>query len=137
MSLVGACSTPRARLMRSEISLAMDFDLARDLAAVLDLDLAVGDLARNVAGGADQQALADDEIALETAAHFGIVDRRDTFEEAALGDIDVVAIMQVGLDISFDQEPGAGGDLARQRNAVSHDQMAGLGGITTQGRRRV
>src|SRR4029077_18812855 len=105
MSLVGACSTPRARLMRNEISLAMDFDLARDLAAVLDLDLAVRDLARNVAGGADQQPLADDEIALETAAHFGIINRRDTFEEAALGDVDVVAIHLVRLHLPLAREP--------------------------------
>ena len=123
--------------MRSEISFAMDFDLARDLATVLDLDLAVSDLARNMASRADQQPLPDDEITLKTAAHFGIINRRNAFKVAGLGDVHIVAIMQVRLDVPFDDEPCAGGDLARQRNAVSHDQLAGLVRIGVRDRRRV
>src|SRR5881227_3079740 len=60
-------------------------DLARDIAAILDLDLGIGDLARDMAAGADQQPLADSELALEPAADLGIVDRRTSLEEPALG----------------------------------------------------
>ena len=87
-------------------------DLARDIAAILDLDLGIGDLARDMAAGADQQPLADSELALEAAADLGIVDRRTALEEPALGDIDIAALVQIGFDIALDGQPLAGRDLA-------------------------
>src|SRR5438045_6636371 len=92
MSLVGAGSAAGSRLVGGEIVFPIDLDLAGDPPAVLDLDLAVGDLAGNMTAGADQQPLAHDEIAFEAAPHLGIIDRCDAFEETGFGDINVVAI---------------------------------------------
>src|SRR5579862_948936 len=52
----------RAGHVGDEILGRMRLDVARDLAARLDLDLAVADRAGDAAGRADQQALAHDEV---------------------------------------------------------------------------
>ena len=80
-------------------------------------------------GGADQQPLAHHEIAFEAAAHLGIIDRCDAFEETGFGDIDVVAIVQIRFDSALDDEPRAGGDLTRQGNALSDNQLTRLARI--------
>src|SRR5581483_8942340 len=70
------------------------------------------DLAAELAAGADHQAAADDEFALEAAAHLGLVDRRGTLEQARFGDLDLVAVLQIRLDAALDDELVAGRDLA-------------------------
>src|SRR5204862_3930411 len=67
--LVRAASAAGSRLIGAEIVFPIDLDLAGDPPAVLDLDLAVGDLAGNMTGRADQQPLADHQITLEATAH--------------------------------------------------------------------
>ena len=121
--------TTRARAPTSGISLAgfagrLRLDIAGDLAAAFDLDLAVADRPRDPAGGLDQQPLADDEIALEAAAHLGVLDRGGALEQAALGDVDIAAIGQVGLDAALDEQLVAGIDLARQRNFAADAEPA-------------
>src|SRR6185437_13079075 len=56
--------------------------------------------------------------------HLGVVDRSRALEEAALGNLDLVAILQIGLDAAFDDELVAGGDLARERDLAADDQAA-------------
>src|SRR5215472_4521267 len=57
------CTTRRLRLNVSE-----------DLAAALDLDLAVTDRPRDPACRSDQQPVVDDEVTLEAAADLSLVD---------------------------------------------------------------
>src|SRR4051812_46943150 len=63
-------------------------DLAGQLAAALDLDLAVGDLAAHLAGRVDDQAVADDELAFEQAADFGVFDLGRALERTVFSDLD-------------------------------------------------
>jgi hypothetical protein len=67
-----------------------------------------------VTTGANQQPLADDEIALEAARYLDIVDRGIAAEYAGLGDSHVLAVLQIRFDTALDHEPIARGDLARQ-----------------------
>src|SRR5207248_3198018 len=69
------------RLARCRIVGRVRLDVARDLAAALDLDLAVADRAGDPAAGADEKPLSDRQIALETAAHLDFVDCRRALEE--------------------------------------------------------
>src|SRR5205823_8272304 len=108
---VQTCALPIS-LFGNRLLAGVKRDLARDIAAILDLDLGIGDLARDMAASADQQPLADSELALEAAADLGIVDRRTALEEPALGDINIAALMQIGFDIALDGQPLAGRDLA-------------------------
>src|SRR6516225_1250923 len=50
-------------------------DVAENLAAAFDLDLAVADRPRDPAGRLDQEPVADDQITFEAAAYLGLVDR--------------------------------------------------------------
>ena len=50
-------------------------NVAENLAATLDLDLAVADRPRDPAGRLDQEPVADDQITFEAAAYLGLVDR--------------------------------------------------------------
>src|SRR5262249_6619958 len=86
-------------------------DVAGDLAAALDLDLAVADRPGDAAAGLDQEPLADHQIALEAALDLGLLDRGRAFEQTALGNLDVAAVVQIGLDAAFDDQLVAGGDL--------------------------
>src|SRR6266480_2567733 len=96
--LVAARGATDSPLFGNRLLAGVKRDLARDIAAILDLDLGIGDLARDMAASADQQPLADSELALEAAA--------------ALGDINIAALMQIGFDIALDGQPLAGRDLA-------------------------
>ena len=58
------------------------------------LDLAIGDRAGHVTAGTDQEPLSYHKFALESATHLSLLDRSITFEQAALGDLDLAAIMQ-------------------------------------------
>jgi hypothetical protein len=104
-----------------------DLDVAGELAARLDLDLGVAHRADDLAGRADEQALAHRQRALETAADLGLLDRGGALEETALGDVDVAAVRQIGLDAALDDETVARGDLARERDLATDDELAMLG----------
>src|SRR4051812_32848406 len=101
-------------------------DLARDLATRLDLDLAVGDLARELAGRADEQPLAYGERALEAAADLGAFDLGRALEVAGLGDFDDPAFGQRGFDAAFDDQPVARGDLAGEHDLAADDELFAL-----------
>jgi len=106
-------------------------DHTRDPSTGFDLNLPVGDCAGNVTTGANQQPLADDEITLEPASYLDIVNRGIAIEHAGLGDSHVLAVLQIRFDATLDDEPVAGGDLARQRGAPPDDQRPGLDLITS------
>jgi len=91
------------------------------------LDLTVADRAGDLAGRADQQPLADRQIALEAAAHLRLVDRGRALEQAGLGNVDIPAVLQIGFDAAFDDQLVAGVDLARQRDLAADDQRAHVG----------
>src|SRR5271169_4071856 len=99
-------------------------DVAGYLAAALDLDLAVANRPRNPPGRLDQQPLADSEIALEAAAHFRLLDCGGALEQAALGDVDVAAVGQIGLDAALDEQLVARIDLARERDLAADAEPA-------------
>src|SRR5204862_380933 len=100
----------------------MRLDVPRDLAAAFDLDLAIADRARDLATGAHQQPLLDDELAFEAAMYIGIVCRDGASEDAGLGDDDLLAAIQFCVDRPFRNQPIACGDRARHRHSRSDDQ---------------
>jgi hypothetical protein len=51
-------------------------NVAENLAAAFDLDLAVADRLRDPAGRLDQEPVADDQITFEAAAYLGLVVQR-------------------------------------------------------------
>ena len=51
-------------------------NVAENLAAAFDLDLAVADRPRDPAGRLDQEPVADDQITFEAAAYLGLVVQR-------------------------------------------------------------
>jgi hypothetical protein len=71
---------------------------------------------------ADQQPFADHEFALEAATHVGIFGGRMAVEKPRLGDNHVLTLFQSCLDGTLDDEPIAGGDLAREGNPLSNNQ---------------
>src|SRR6185437_2681472 len=73
----------RVRQLRDDVAVAVRLDVTANLAAELDLELAVADRSGYLPAGADQQALADHQIALERAAHVGTVDLGSALEDAA------------------------------------------------------
>ncbi|SRR6266700_284249 len=77
-------------------------DVAENLAAAFDLDLAVADRPRDPASRLDQEPVADDQITFEAAAYLGLVDRCRALEQAALGNLDSAAVGQLGVDTAFD-----------------------------------
>ena len=87
-------------------------DVAENLAAAFDLDLAVADRPRDPAGRLDQEPVADDQITFEAAAYLGLVDRCRALEQAALGNLDSAAVGQLGVDTAFDEQFVAGIDFA-------------------------
>src|SRR5579864_4478365 len=104
----------------------MRLDHARDLSTGFDLDLSIGDRARNVTTGADQKALVDHEVPLDAATHIGIFCRTAAPEDASLGDHHVPAVLQLHLDTSLDDEALAGRNIARKRYVASNDKRPGV-----------
>src|SRR5947209_19983328 len=94
----GSGRRARAGHLAEEVFTRLRLDVAGNLPAAFDLDLAVADRAGDPAGGADQEALADDQIAFEAAAHLDVVDCRRPLEQPRFGDLDIVAVLQIGLD---------------------------------------
>src|SRR5258708_2248550 len=90
----------------------LHLDVAENLAAAFDLDLAVADRPRDPAGRLDQEPVADDQITFEAAAYLGLVDRCRALEQAALGNLDSAAVGQLGVDTAFDEQFVAGIDFA-------------------------
>src|SRR3569832_2136458 len=85
-------------------------DLAGQLAALFDHDLAVADPAGDLAGRIDRELLTHREVAVELAVDLGDVDLARALERAALGDLDHARIRR-RFDRAFDHERVALGDL--------------------------
>jgi len=89
-------------------------DRTRDLSAGFDLDLPVGDSAGNMTTGANQQPFVDDEITLDAATYISIFSRTVSSEDTGFGNNHVLAVMQIRVDTTFDDEPVAGANVARK-----------------------
>src|SRR5207248_5857759 len=116
-----------ARHVREDLAVlgrGLRLDVSGDLAAALDLDLAVADRAGHPAARLDQEALADHQIAFETALDLGFLDRGGALEQPRFGDLDVAAVVEVGLDAALDDQLVAGCDLARQGDLAADGQLA-------------
>src|SRR5260221_8671948 len=114
-------------------------NVAENLAAAFDLDLAVADRPRDPAGRLDQEPVADDQITFEAAAYLGLVDRCRALEQAALGNLDSAAVGQLGVDTAC---PGALGNERPYRehgSRVRSRDLAlpaiGLRGLAQKGQR--
>src|SRR5579875_3826841 len=114
---------------RKRLLFRLRLDVAGDLTAALDLDLAVANGARNAPARPNQKPFPDRQIAFEAAADLGLFDRSRALEQAGLGDVDIAAVGQIGLDAAFDDQLFARGDLARQADIAADDQLARLGVI--------
>src|SRR5438046_9318697 len=104
MRLGGQRDEAGLRRLRRRCRASMRLDLPRDLAAAFDLDLAIADRARDLATGAHQQPLLDDEFAFEAAMYIGIVGRDGAPEDAGLGDDDLLAAIQFCVDRPLDRK---------------------------------
>src|SRR5688572_30436821 len=112
-------------------------DFTRQLAAFFDGELAVADLAGDLAVRMDDELLADGELALEAAVDLGDVDARSALEHALLGDLDHAAV-HGRLDAAFHDERVAIGDLdTLQLDVGPDDELAALalGGTGRRGGR--
>ena len=83
-------------------------DVAKNLAAAFDFDLAIADGPRDPAGRPYQEPVANDQITFKAAAYLGFVDRCGPLEQAALGNLDSAAVGQPGVDTAFDEQFVAG-----------------------------
>ena len=101
-------------------------DHTRDPSTGFDLDLPVGDRARDVTAGADQQPLADDETTLDPAMHISIFRRTVASEDTGLGDNHVLAVLQIHFDSTLDDEPVAGRNITGKGNFASDDQRSAI-----------
>ena len=54
-------------------------------------------------------------------------------EDTALGDNDVLALLQFGFDSALDDEAVAGSDLTRKGNSLSNDQGSAVDLVTWRG----
>src|SRR5690606_8470469 len=84
----------------------------RDHPAALHFELAIADLAQNLAAGANGQTLTHHQIAVEAAGNIGGFNFGRAAEFAGTGNIHGAAIGQHSLDLAFDDETVAGTDLA-------------------------
>jgi hypothetical protein len=99
-------------------------DLAHQLPAFLDHQLAVADLAADAARGVDDQFVAHGQIAVEATADFGQIDLGGAAERALFGDLHQARI-HGGLDRALDQQGVAIGDLnALQFDVRAHGELA-------------
>ena len=99
-------------------------DLAENLAAALDFDLAVEDRSRDPAGRPDQQPVVNDEITFEAAAYLSLGDGGGTLEETALGNLDDAAVGWLGVDAALDEQLVAGSDFTRQGDTAADAEAA-------------
>src|SRR6516165_6554097 len=89
---------------RNKLAFGLRLDVAGKLTAGFDFELPVTNRAGYPAGSANEEPSADRQRALETAMHLGRVDRSRALEQAALGDIDLAAVLQIGLDAALDDK---------------------------------
>src|SRR6266704_1129238 len=101
-------------------------NLAGDLAAFLDVQLAVADLAIDLAGGMDDELAAGDQFALEAAADFGDVDADLADEHAGLGNAHNAAVHR-RLDAPFDDQGVAVEDFRALEFDVRADDQSPVG----------
>jgi len=87
-------------------------DLPGDFAAALDLDVAIGDLARDPTRRLDEQTPAHNEVTVERTLYLSILSRAFPVKDAALLDNDIRAVGQLCFDFTLHDQPIAGGDLA-------------------------
>src|SRR5690606_11835395 len=103
---------------------AVDLDVASNLAALFDHQLAVADLARDFAGRVNHEFFAYGQVAIEFATDFGDVDFCRTLECADLGDLDHARIHRC-FDPAFDHQRVAIGNFnAFQLDVGTDDQLA-------------
>src|SRR3546814_7613725 len=128
---VQTCALPILQLAagqaRRRFRLRERGDVAGNLAAILDGDAAIADLAGDAAARMNHQAGARRQLALEPAANLGRVDTRGADEGAALGDLADAAV-HAGFDTALDDEGIAIGDLdALQLDIAADAGLAALG----------
>ena len=82
------------RRFRIRVRVADRVNIAGNDSAAFDLDFPVADFARDFARGADGEALADVELALEMAADVGGFAFRRSLEMAGAGDFDGLAFRE-------------------------------------------
>jgi hypothetical protein len=75
-----------------------------------------------VTAGADQEAFVDDKVALDPATYIGIFRRTVASEDAGLGDRHGLAVLQIHLDTTLDDELFTGRNISRKYNFRSDDQ---------------
>src|SRR6516225_1417613 len=116
----------------SRFARGLSLNIAENLAAALDFDLAIADRPRDPASRLDQQPVVDDEVALETAADLSLVDGGGTLEQASFRNLNDAAVGQFDVDATFDEQLVAGSDFAGQGDPPANVETAGavhLGGI--------
>src|SRR5262249_924173 len=102
---------------------------ADNATAAFDLDLAIGDRPGHMPLGADQKALADDEITFEAAIDLRVFGADLAFQKAGLRHRKILALLQLRLGIAFDDQPAAGADLAVERDLVADPQEPCFDGL--------
>ena len=127
-ALAGA-GPARSRRRLAALAIA-DAELARDLAAPLELELAVSDLADHPAALVHGQPAAHREIALVDAADLGLLDLAAADEMAGRLDLERAGRVHRDLDVALDHQPLAGRDLALEPDALADDQpLVGLAAV--------
>ena len=109
----------------SRFARGLRLNIAENLAAALDFDLAIADRPRDPASRLDQQPVVDDEVALETAADLSLVDGGGTLEQASLRNLNDAAVGQFDVDATFDEQLVAGSDFAGQGDPPANVETAG------------
>src|SRR5256885_2109825 len=110
-------------------------NVAGELAAFLDRDFSVSDLARQFSRGANDQLLSRSQLALETSPDFGDVDAGLAHENSVLGDLDDAAVHR-GLHATFDHQRVAVRDLGALQLHVRADYQLAHGFPAGPGRFR-
>jgi hypothetical protein len=78
-------------------------------------------------GRPNKQPLSCNQYTVERPLHIGILSRAFPVEDAALLDNHVRAVSQLCLDLTFHDQPIAGGDLTLYRYARADDQGPHIG----------
>jgi len=124
----------RLRAQGYEVRVAVSgfFDRARNTPARFDLNLSVSDCAGNVTACTDQQPLAYNQIAIEPAAHIGVLSRCMAVEEPSLSNNHVLAFLQSRMDRALHNQTVAGIDLARQGNPLPNNESPAVNFMSTR-----
>jgi hypothetical protein len=90
-------------------------DVAGDLSATLNLDLAIANRSGDASARLDQEPLANHQISFEAPLDLGFLDRGGALEQAGFGDTEIAAIRQVGLNAALDD--------SLSQDVISPDRM--------------